>query len=69
MRNKLPHLLASLGPAELKIDGTGELAPHSAALCSVPEINGNKGKFSWADGAPSFNPPMLLLEVQRQPLC
>ena len=23
-----------------KVDGTGELAPHSAAQCSVPEING-----------------------------
>jgi hypothetical protein len=23
-----------------KVDGTGELAPHSAARCSVPEING-----------------------------
>ena len=23
-----------------KVDGTGELAPHSAAPCSVPEING-----------------------------
>src|SRR6266576_2550154 len=23
-----------------KVDGTGELAPHSAARCSAPEING-----------------------------
>ena len=23
-----------------QVDGTGELAPHSAARCSVPEING-----------------------------
>src|SRR5712664_3706847 len=23
-----------------KVDGTGKLAPHSAARCSVPEING-----------------------------
>src|SRR3989442_13285939 len=63
-----------------KVDGTGKLAPHSAAPCSVPEINGpvvqqeftsflregcNPGSTAPPSGAPLSNEPRAGAGVSR----